>query len=71
MRRSDGKIELLALLMNGAEKSIDFTLPAELRWRLVLDSAAPERGDTLLARPRYKVEAHACVILGAVFEAAP
>ncbi len=71
MRHPDGKVELLALLMNAAEEALAFELPAGLPWRLVLDSAAPEQTDAALDGPNYKVEAHACAILRAVFEAPP
>ena len=71
LRRTDGKIEILALLMNGAEEAINFMLPPQLHWGLVLDSAAPEKGEQPLEGPHYKVEAHACAVLDAVFEAEP
>jgi glycogen operon protein len=71
MRRLDGMIEIMVLLINSAEKAISFTLATGPRWRLLLDSAAPERSETALDKPIYKVEAHACAILGAVVEAAP
>jgi glycogen operon protein len=70
-RRSDGRIEVLALLMNAADDALDFTLPTNLAWRLVFDSAAPEREAGAIAAPLCCVEGHACVMVAAVMEAPP
>jgi glycogen operon protein len=62
-KRNDGKIEVIALLMNSAEKAIDFALPENFAWQVVLDSAAPDRGSAPLGAHTCSVEAHACLML--------
>ncbi|MBV9044185.1 MAG: glycogen debranching protein GlgX [Alphaproteobacteria bacterium] len=70
-KRADGKIEVLALLLNGGEEAMEFSLPQELDWRLLLDSAEPDKPEAALKDAAYTVEAHACAILASVFEASP
>ena len=69
--RSDGKIEVLALLMNSGEDAVEFALPAELKWTLLLDSSAPKRADEALDGPSCLVQAHTCAIVSTAFEAEP
>ena len=61
-RRPDGAIEAVALLLNGSEVELEFTLPGASGWRIVIDSADP----AIFARPLndapYLVAAHAAVI---------
>jgi hypothetical protein len=57
--------------MNAADDALDFTLPTNLAWRLVFDSAAPEREAGAIAGPLCRVEGHACVMVAAVMEAPP
>jgi len=67
--RGDGRFDVLALLMNAGEEPIDFALSRDLKWRLLIDSAAPERDAGDLEAPSYKVEAHACAMVVATLEA--
>ncbi len=42
-RRADGKVEIIALLMNSSEDALDFALPEDLRWRVILTARSRER----------------------------
>jgi len=67
--RGDGRFDVLALLMNAGEEAIDFALAPDLRWRVLVDSAVPQRDAATLETPSCKVEAHACVMVAAILEA--
>ncbi|HEY4135120.1 MAG TPA: glycogen debranching protein GlgX [Alphaproteobacteria bacterium] len=70
MRRDDGQIEVLLLLLNAAETPLDFTLPGPaLPWRLLLDSAAPEAEAHDMSGSTVTVADRAAVVLAAVVEA--
>ncbi|MBV8977667.1 MAG: glycogen debranching protein GlgX [Alphaproteobacteria bacterium] len=66
--RGDGRFDVLALLMNGGEEAMEFVLATELSWRLLVDSAAPEREAADLTAPSCQVEAHGCVMVAAILE---
>jgi len=51
-----------ALAMNAAAEAFDFQLLPNVRWRMLLDSAAPKREETALERPVYRVEARAAIL---------
>jgi glycogen operon protein len=69
MHLADGRIEILALLMNGSEGPLTFTLPKEFAWQVAIDSAKPDLNPTALAAPTRSVEAHACAVLIATWDA--
>ncbi|HWE06242.1 MAG TPA: hypothetical protein VG274_06005, partial [Rhizomicrobium sp.] len=68
-KRADGKVEIIALLMNSSEDALEFTLPDGFDWRVIFDSAEPEREADALRKKSCKVESHACVMTAAVVEA--
>jgi hypothetical protein len=41
--------------MNASELTLDFTLPQNFRWRLVADSATPEKADHDIIGPTYRL----------------
>ncbi|HEX4078820.1 MAG TPA: glycogen debranching protein GlgX [Rhizomicrobium sp.] len=54
--------QVRALAMNASGIALDFHLLEKVRWRMLLDSAAPERDEMALDRPLYHIEPHAAVI---------
>ncbi|MEI9994176.1 MAG: glycogen debranching protein GlgX [Rhizomicrobium sp.] len=67
-RRADGKVEIIALLMNGSEDALEFALPEAFDWRVVFDGAAPDREPGACGGKSCKVESHACVMVAALLE---
>ena len=67
-RRGDGKIEIIALLMNSSEDALDFALAEGFDWRLIFDSAEPQREPGPLGGKSCEVESHACTMVAAVLE---
>ncbi len=72
MRRAqwdgDGKIEVISLLLNGSEKPIEFTLPSNWPWQLLIDSAYPEREARAYEGATYLVEDRSAALLSALVE---
>lgn len=64
-RLGEARSVVSALAMNASQEPLDYHLLANVRWRLLLDGAFPERGEFELGRPLYRVEAHAAVLLTA------
>lgn len=65
-RREDGGIEIVALLLNGSDETIRFTLPGpDDGWRLLIDSADPDRPEESLGEPAYEVLDRAAVLVAA------
>jgi glycogen operon protein len=59
--------QVTALVLNASAEPLDFHLLENVRWRLLLDSAAPEREEMILDKPLYRVEAHGAATLAGVF----
>lgn len=72
MRRAqwdgDGKIEVISLLLNGSEKAIEFSLPSNWPWQLLVDSAYPEREAGPHEGATYLVEDRSAALLAALVE---
>ena len=71
VRREDGVIEVVALLMNASDKPIDFLLPPEWHWEFLVDSADPHRAPGHHDGDRYTLSDRACVILATTVAASP
>jgi glycogen operon protein len=52
-----------ALAMNASAEALDYHLLGNVAWRLLLDSAAPERDETALAQPVCRIEPRAAILL--------
>ncbi|HEX3430883.1 MAG TPA: glycogen debranching protein GlgX [Rhizomicrobium sp.] len=52
-----------ALAMNASHETLDYHLLENVRWRMLLDGAAPKKEETTLHGPLYRIEARAAVIL--------
>ncbi|HEX9159406.1 MAG TPA: glycogen debranching protein GlgX [Rhizomicrobium sp.] len=52
-----------ALVMNASHEPLDFHLLENVRWRLLLDSAAPDREEHALDHPLYRVDSRAAALL--------
>jgi hypothetical protein len=62
-RTGDGPAQLTGLAMNASGIALDYHLLEHVRWRMMLDCAAPEREETVLDRPLYRIEPRAAVLL--------
>jgi glycogen operon protein len=72
LRREDGRVEVLLLLLNAAEFPLEFTLPQPaLSWRLVLDSADPEAEARDLTENGLTVADRAAAVVAAIVEETP
>ena len=70
--RPDGSVDVVLMLVNGSDADRDFTLPEpRLDWRLLLDSARPERTEPDAQNPVLRVDSRSVVLLGAVAPAPP
>ncbi len=68
-RREDGKIEIVAVLLNASPHPVDFVLNHDWPWILLLDSAEPARESAKLDNGRYRLADRACAILSAGLDA--
>jgi glycogen operon protein len=69
LRRDDGQVEVVLLLLNAAETPLDFTLPGPVMpWRLLLDSAAPETEAEDVSGSTITVADRGAVVLAALVE---
>jgi glycogen operon protein len=64
--RADGKVELLALLMNASDRDLDFNLPDTVRWLVLLDTADSNRAMAELENGSYRVRDRAAVLINGV-----
>ena len=62
-RDAGGSVQVNALAMNASHEALDYHLLDNVRWRMLLDGAAPEREEFPLDQPLYRIEAHAAVLL--------
>jgi glycogen operon protein len=62
-RRDQDPSRVNALALNSSVETLDYNLLPHMRWRMLLDSAFPERTETALDRPVYRIEPHAAVLL--------
>src|SRR5206468_12737647 len=59
-----GALEATLLLMNASFDTYPFTMPQPaIEWRVVLDSAHPDRGETAMDTDTIDVEAHSAMLL--------
>ncbi len=64
--RPDGKIEYLALLMNASDRELEFKLPQEVRWLVLIDTADNDRSIFEIENGTYGVRDRAAVLINAV-----
>ena len=64
--RADGKVELLALLMNASDRDLDFKLPETVSWLVLLDTADGNRAMVELENGSYRVRDRAAVLINGV-----
>ncbi|TVR09554.1 MAG: glycogen debranching enzyme GlgX [Salinarimonadaceae bacterium] len=70
MRRAskgeDGAVTMILFLANASSLSVDFHLPPpEANWRLLVDSACPEREEGPVAGGSFTLDAHGAALLAA------
>jgi glycogen operon protein len=66
--RPDGRVELVALLVNSSTGAIPFKLPGAFQWWVLVDSAAPTDEVHPLATETYQVQDRAAVIMSGTHE---
>ena len=67
----DGGVDVVLMLVNGSDADRDFTLPEpRLDWRLLIDSARPERTEPDAQNAVLRVDSRSVVLLGTVVPAA-
>jgi glycogen operon protein len=66
-RVDEGRAVVSALAMNASHEPLDYHLLQNVRWRMLLDGAAPEREEHVLDKPLYHIEARAAVLLQGEF----
>ncbi|MGH6890190.1 MAG: glycogen debranching protein GlgX [Rhizomicrobium sp.] len=59
--------EVSALALNASVEALDFHLLEKVRWRLLLDSADPEREETVLDGSLCRIEPYGAVMLAGTF----
>ncbi|HLY06777.1 MAG TPA: glycogen debranching protein GlgX [Rhizomicrobium sp.] len=59
----DGRAIVSALAMNASCEPLDYHLLENVRWRMLLDGAAPEKEEFSLEQPLYRIESRAAVLL--------
>jgi isoamylase len=64
--RPDGRIEYLALLMNASDQELEFNLPQEVRWFVLIDTADNDRSIFEIENGTYGVRDRAAVLINAV-----
>ena len=64
--RPDGQVEILALLMNASESELEFKLPRQVRWLVLVDTADVNRTMFEIESGSYFVRDHSAVLINAV-----
>jgi glycogen operon protein len=67
-RAGEGCAVVTALAMNASHEPLDYHLLEAVRWRLLLDSAAPEMEASALNQPFHRIEPRAAALLEGTFE---
>jgi glycogen operon protein len=62
-RREDGKIDVVAVLFNASDVTLDFALTDGWKWELLVDSACPSRLSGPLEEATYRLPDRSCAIL--------
>ena len=64
--RPDGKIEVLALLMNAADSDLEFKLPDSVNWLVLIDTADSNKAMFQVENGSYCVRNRAAVLINGV-----
>jgi glycogen operon protein len=69
MRRAEkqpsGTVQITALMLNADANTLQFKLPGDYPWRVLIDSGKPAAGEQAIEGNTYQVEGRAAVILAA------
>jgi glycogen operon protein len=68
--RPDGKIEILALLMNASDRDLEFKLPDSVHWLVLIDTAEASREMSEISNGSYCVRDRSAVLVNAVLDEA-
>jgi glycogen operon protein len=63
--RRSGAADLVAVMMNASADALDFILPGQFDWCLLIDSANPEKQTSAISSDRYRIDAHSAAIIAA------
>jgi isoamylase len=61
-RTGGGPARITGLAMNASGTPLDYHLLENVRWRMLLDSGVPERGETVLDEPVYHLDPHGAAL---------
>ncbi|HEY3777702.1 MAG TPA: glycogen debranching protein GlgX [Rhizomicrobium sp.] len=70
-RAGNAPAQVTALALNASAEPLEYHLLENMRWRLLLDSAAPEKEEFALDDPLYRIEPRAAAMLMAEFAGGP
>lgn len=62
-RHDDGRIEITALMLNADANRLDFKLPGDFLWRVVIDSGEPDQPMRYLTEPTYPLAGRGAALL--------
>jgi glycogen operon protein len=68
-KRADGRIEIVALMMNASDRPLDFHLPGAFAWNLLIDTADTEIPAGEIDAEIYTIMDRAAVLIAAVTDA--
>ncbi len=69
--RGNGEAEIVAVMVNASTETLDFVLPGDFPWRLLIDSAEPTKPPDALPGGPYRMAPHGAAILAAIVEMRP
>jgi len=64
-KRTNGKVDLVAVMVNGSDEALAFRPPGEFPWHLLIDSADPAKNTDEPIGERYRLAAHGAAMLAA------
>jgi glycogen operon protein len=66
--RPDGAVEIVAVLINGSDDELQFSLPGEFAWRMLSDSADPAAEERHLGNDGYRLQSRSVVIAAVILD---
>jgi glycogen operon protein len=70
-RRDDGKIEITAVMLNSDADDLDFHMPGEYPWQVVIDSCDPALQPRAVQNDSYRIGGRGAAIMVAEIDAPP
>jgi len=67
-RIGEDQVEITAVMLNADHKTLNFKLPGNFRWRLLVDSGEPDKGAHEIERDTYVLAGHGAAVIAARFK---